>query len=496
VSLGRGAAVLLVAASAVLAPERPARAAATATATATVDTFEDSFDGSCADGDCSLRDAIADVDPGGTVRVPAGFYPLTRSGTGAVGEGDLDIDRRLTLVGVGETGAFLDGSGLGDRVLDVTAGVRLRHLTLLGGASVPDGGIVRVNADTTRMTFVTLVGGRATDGGAVAVGDGAAVRIDRSWVSASRASERGGALFVRGTASVVRSTVSGNHAGAGGGAWVGPVGQLTVDDSTVSGNVADRGGGGMRVRGHATLSSTTAVRNRATVGGAVMASATVSVRFRSSLVGRNEATSRGPSCSRRVSTGGHNVADAAGCGLRGVGDRLVGDVRLGGLRQNGGPTPTHAIRSDSAAVGNGAGCDDVDQRGAPRRECDSGAYELVSCLGRPVTIVGTPGPDDLSGGLQPDVFLGRGGDDVFQGSIDRDRACGGGGDDVLIGGPDPDLLAGNGGNDRLLGEGGDDVMIGGPGLDVCRGGPGLDDARRCERSPQHPPTRYPAGTST
>jgi CSLREA domain-containing protein len=197
VSLARRSAVLLlVLALTVLEPVREGRAAATVT----VDTFEDTFDGSCADADCSLRDAIADVVAGGTVRIPAGFYPLSSSGAGGLGQGDLDLTRRVTLVGVGETGAFIDASGVGDRVLDGSAGVRLRHLTLLGGASVPDGGVVRVDGGTTRMTFVTVVGGRAMDGGAIAVGEGAALRIDRSWLSAERASERGGALFVGGTA--------------------------------------------------------------------------------------------------------------------------------------------------------------------------------------------------------------------------------------------------------------------------------------------------------
>jgi CSLREA domain-containing protein len=111
VSLARRVGLVLVFASAVLVPVGEARAAATVT----VGTFEDSFDGSCADADCSLRDAIADVDAGGTVRVPAGFYSLSLSGTGGVGEGDLDVTRRMTLIGVGETGAFLDASGLGDR---------------------------------------------------------------------------------------------------------------------------------------------------------------------------------------------------------------------------------------------------------------------------------------------------------------------------------------------------------------------------------------------
>jgi hypothetical protein len=134
------------------------------------------------------------------------------------------------------------------------------------------------------------------------------------------------------------------------------------------------------------------------------------------------------------------------------------------LRQNGGPTPTHALKAGSPALGHGAGCNHRDQRRAPRADCDSGAYELVLCLGRPTTIVGTPGPDDLSGGLGRDVFLGLGGN----------------GDDRLIGGPGDDSLAGNRGRDVLLGEGGDDILLGGRGAGVCRGGDGHDLTRRCE----------------
>ena len=92
---------------------------AVAAATLTVDTFEDTFDGSCADADCSMRDAVASVDPGGTVRVPPGFYALDRSGTGP-NAGDVDLSRPVTIVGTGETGTFVDASALGDRVFDVS----------------------------------------------------------------------------------------------------------------------------------------------------------------------------------------------------------------------------------------------------------------------------------------------------------------------------------------------------------------------------------------
>jgi RTX calcium-binding nonapeptide repeat (4 copies) len=260
---------------------------------------------------------------------------------------------------------------------------------------------------------------------------------------------------------------------------VGPSVSLVIDNATVSGNVAVRGGG-VRAFGHIELSFASIVANRARVGGAVLASLTSESPTASSVFARNEASDHGPLCVRPLSSNGRNVADTRGCGLTAPGDLTGVDPGVGILRQNGGLTPTHALSVDSPAVGRGSRCDSIDQRGAPRSDCDSGAYELVFCLDRPVTIVGTPGEDDLSGGLQRDVFLGLEGDDEFQGSLGVDLACGGRGDDRLIGGPGDDRFAGKRGRDILLGEGGDDLLIGGRGIDICHGGPGHDVRRRCE----------------
>jgi Ca2+-binding RTX toxin-like protein len=239
-------------------------------------------------------------------------------------------------------------------------------------------------------------------------------------------------------------------------------------------------GGGVRAIGDIELFFASIVANRADVGGGVLISSESESSTANSVFARNRASDRGPLCARPLTSDGGNVADAGGCGLRGPDDLTGVDPRVGILRQNGGSTPTHALKVDSPARGRGSGCRPTDQRGAPRSACDSGAYEVVLCRGRPVTIVGTPGPDELSGGLGRDVFLGRGGDDEFQGSLDVDRACGGKGDDHLIGGPGDDQLVGSGGRDLLLGEGGGDLLIGGRGVDVCRGGDGHDVTRRCE----------------
>ena len=452
---------------------------ALAVPTLTVDTFGDTFDGSCADADCSLRDAIVAVDSGGTVRLPPGFYPLSLAGPGGIAVGDLDLVRPVTIVGIGETGSFLDASGLGDRVFDVAADASLRHLTLLGGSQVRTGGIVRTTAGTMNLSRTTIFGGRAGDGGAVAVGFGATVSIDRCWISASRAAARGGALFVRGTTLVSRSTISGNHAAGGGAAFVAPFASLSIDDSTISRNVAVRGGG-VRGMGDVDFSSSTIAENRAQSGGAALLATSSGSSASNSVFGRNTASLAGPLCVGLLSSQGHNVADDGGCGLTAPTDITGVGARIGRLRQNGGPTPTHAIRTNSPALGHGAGCNRTDQRGAPRSDCESGAYELVLCLGRPVTIVGTPGPDEFSGGPGRDVFLGLGGDDEFQGSLNIDRGCGGNGDDTLIGGPGKDRLAGNRGRDVLWGESGNDLLIGGLGSDFCRGGGGRDVTRRCE----------------
>ncbi len=136
----RRASVQLMAVGVLIAATVAGAAPALGAPVVTVDAFQDTFDGSCTDGDCSLRDGITAVDPGGTVRVPAGFYPLSLAGAGGPEAGDLDLVRPVTIVGSGETGSFLDASGLGDRVFDIGADVQLRHLTLLGGSQSEEEG--------------------------------------------------------------------------------------------------------------------------------------------------------------------------------------------------------------------------------------------------------------------------------------------------------------------------------------------------------------------
>jgi hypothetical protein len=68
------------------------------------------------------------------------------------------------------------------------------------------------------------------------------------------------------------------------------------------------------------------------------------------------------------------------------------------------------------------------------------AEDVRSCLGRPATLIGTPGDDRLEGGAGPDVLKGRGGDDRIIGAGGADRLCGGPGDDRISPGPGRDRV--------------------------------------------------------
>ena len=110
------------------------------------------------------------------------------------------------------------------------------------------------------------------------------------------------------------------------------------------------------------------------------------------------------------------------------------------------------------------------------------------CNGRPVTIMGTLGNDNLRGTPGDDVIHGLGGNDTIRGLDGNDILCGGPGRDVLTGGPGRDRMFGQAGRDKLFGQDGADTMRGGGDRDRCNGGRGRDNIA-CEggRRPPRPP---------
>jgi hypothetical protein len=84
--------------------------------------------------------------------------------------------------------------------------------------------------------------------------------------------------------------------------------------------------------------------------------------------------------------GGHNLCSDASANFTMPNSRNNVDPLLEELTDNGGPTPTMALRLGSPAIdaGDDSACPPSDQRGVPRPQgfaCDIGAYELAPKLG-------------------------------------------------------------------------------------------------------------------
>lgn len=187
--------------------------------------------------------------------------------------------------------------------------------------------------------------------------------------------EYGGGIENAGDMIIVNSTISYNVTSYGGGG-ISNGGMLKVINTTISSNSADLGGGGVFNRGldaELTFEKSLISGNSATLGHEVhsMAGAPVVLADNYNLFGHSE------------NAGVVNVVVGATDIVPSVSLDLVLDPIL---RNNGGPTPTHALPTGSPAVNRIPAADcaagfvaGVDQRGLPRSPgalCDVGAFEL------------------------------------------------------------------------------------------------------------------------
>lgn len=340
--------------------------ALTPSTTVTVTKIEDTNDGLC-DEDCSLREAIIAANNTfglDDIILPGGIHALTLSGVGedAAATGDLDITDDLRLIGGGPSSTIIDGGGL-DRVLHVIeARALISGLTIQNGiVSGADGGGALVESLSCCPTIGSLA-------------------IYRSAISGNQSiGSNGGGIAGDGSALIVsESILSGNSAdGDGGGCY-----RCTdIVNSTISGNSADRGGG-LFNPDSASLQSLTIAENSATTSGGGV-DWNVAVVFKANLI---IASNVGGACSQG-SSGFAGLDDDGTC------NASLSNVppRLGLLQDNGGPTQTYALLSDSPAIdaGDPNSCTPTDQRGSPRTDgngdgtvvCDLGAFERAGGSG-------------------------------------------------------------------------------------------------------------------
>jgi Ca2+-binding RTX toxin-like protein len=84
-----------------------------------------------------------------------------------------------------------------------------------------------------------------------------------------------------------------------------------------------------------------------------------------------------------------------------------------------------------------------------------------------LTILGSGGFADISGGALGDSITGQDGKDTLNGAAGNDSLYGNAGNDVLLGGQGDELLDGGAGADTLTGGSGNDTLYGGAGDDIA-----------------------------
>ncbi|MCA8976570.1 MAG: CSLREA domain-containing protein, partial [Planctomycetes bacterium] len=364
--------------------------------------FADTADGVC-DADCSLREAIvaanANTPAADVVQVPAGTYVLTRVGfDDNAFAGDLDItdDLSIVVIPAGElTTATIDANGIDD-LFDTDANdtglvsVEMNDLILTGGFSGGAGGAID-NSGILTMNRCRMTGNESGQNGGALDNLGRATLID-TWVDDNIAGTSGGGISNDGELTLLRTTVSGNTAQNGAGILhLDTSVVLLMYNSTISGNTATVGsGGGMSLRGDAAITNVTIAGNTAAGGAsaiAIVGLGTPTITLANTIVEGD--------CNDDdlISSDGNIESPGTTCFLTTMaGDQLsvaAADLKLAGLTDNGGFTPTRLPLPGSVAIDVAAtetACLANDQRGVlrpqdgdavPEALCDVGAVELA-----------------------------------------------------------------------------------------------------------------------
>jgi hypothetical protein len=350
------------------------------------------------DGPGTLRTAIevanSQAGPDSIEIEPAGKIPL---------ENKLpQIEEDLAITGPGPDSLTVGRAPLGAmfRIFEFDNGVTgsLTGLTITEGNSGAGGGILNKSGRLT-LTRVAVVANESVEElGEAPTGTGGGIHsigpltLRESVVSGNRAASiegsvetaaGGGGVYALGKLTIDRSTISGNFVEALGdtgsvfavGGGIDAMSEAEIERSTISGNsiLADGAGttsatGGGIAGNKGELTSLTVTGNSASAAEVFGANLYLAegLAVRNTLVSNPEGDAA--SCFGTLASAGFNLDEDGSCGL-GKSSDLVG-VAAGldpVLKDNGGPTPTHALLPGSIAIdrGNAFGSS-VDQRGLPR----------------------------------------------------------------------------------------------------------------------------------
>ncbi|MCH7559357.1 MAG: hypothetical protein IIB56_18145 [Planctomycetes bacterium] len=382
-------------------------------------------------GPGSLRQAIANASPGDTI-------DFAVTGTITLTSGELVIDKDLTINGPGAMNLSISGNHA-SRVLNIFRGnFAISGVTIQHGRVVFGAGIFNLNGNVSISRSI-ISGNNATyqAGGILNHNDTATLILTDSLVIGNTARDAaGGILNYRGSMTVTGTTITRNTAGSAGGirnevdgamiinnstikdnnAITGHAGGLdnhgigltvsgttisgntaaiagggihshenavlSLSNSTISGNTAGVEGGGLHVHGFAILTNNTFNENAAGVRGGGIYSFHDGWVFMSNMIIANSPS--GSDCmGATFASLGHNLDSDGTCNLTEPTDLSHTDPLLGSLRDNGGPSYTHALMPGSPAIDAAKEVDtlETDQRGVHRPQgaaFDIGSFERRS----------------------------------------------------------------------------------------------------------------------
>lgn len=272
-------------------------------------------------------------------------------------------------------------------------------------AGISNSGILTI----TNTMFVANMGGGMGGG---AISNSGQLNIYKSSFFGNNTSANGGAINNHGPANISNSMFSGNTGFEGGaiynlsplhimnstflgnqgfmaGGGIRNANLLTITNSTFTLNSSSEFGGGINNTGSLTITNSTLAMNSSLEGGGIYGFAIGNAVLINTVAANNYS---GGDCGGEIVDGGHNLDSDYSCSLIPGNDSLPGvNPVIDQLKDNGGPTPTHALLEGSPAIdaGDDALCPETDQRGFPRpidgdrdgiAVCDIGSYELEEKL--------------------------------------------------------------------------------------------------------------------
>jgi hypothetical protein len=269
---------------------------------------------------CSIRAAIARANPGDEIQFDV-------NGTIVLTQGELVVDKDLTITGPGAESLALDGNYM-SRVMVVTSGATasLQGLTLQNGSGngggiynkgtltltdcsvssnnggnwgVIGGGLFNDIEGSLTLINTTLSGNWAKSGKGGGIYNNGSLTLANSTLNNNGTTDGyGSGLFndTQGTATLDKSTLANNESWYGWGSGISNEGTLTLTNSTLSGNwVWDGMGGGIYNVGTVEIINSTIEKNDLTVrgggGGGIINGGTMTLTY--SAINNNAASSGG-----------------------------------------------------------------------------------------------------------------------------------------------------------------------------------------------------------